>query len=166
MFAWQFAKACYSADHHGWTRFISMQNHLNLLKREEEREMLPLCEDMRVGVIPWSPLARGRMTWDWDDKTEHSESDQFGTQLYDATVAADRKVVEAVASNTNYRGVPRAQVALAWVLQKEEVTAPIIGATKEQHLSDAVAALALELSTDEVTKLEAKYIPHSVVGYV
>jgi 1-deoxyxylulose-5-phosphate synthase len=166
MYAWQFAKALFTADKHGWTRFVSMQNHLNLLNREEEREMLPLCQDQGVGVIPWSPLARGRLTRDWDEKTERSQTDEFSGHLYGATAEADRKVVEAVAAIANTRGVPRAQVALAWLLHKQEVTAPIIGVTKAHHLSDALAALALELSTEEVAELEASYIPHAVVGYL
>jgi 1-deoxyxylulose-5-phosphate synthase len=166
MYAWQFAKALFTADKHGWTRFVSMQNHLNLLNREEEREMLPLCQDQGVGVIPWSPLARGRLTRDWDEQTERSQSDQFGEYLYSATAEADRKVVETVAAIASTRGLPRAQVALAWLLQKPEITAPIIGVTKAHHLSDALAALALELSAEEVAELEASYIPHTVVGYL
>ncbi|MCB1701515.1 MAG: aldo/keto reductase [Pseudomonadales bacterium] len=165
MYAWQFAKAQYTATLHGWTRFISMQNHLNLLNREEEREMLPLCRDQGVGVIPWSPLARGRLTRDWDAATERSASDAFGNLLYDATVEADRKVVEVVAEVAAARNLPRAQVALAWVLQHADVTAPIIGATREHHLSDAVAALDVRLSEAEIGQLEAPYIPHSVVGF-
>jgi aryl-alcohol dehydrogenase-like predicted oxidoreductase len=165
MYAWQFAKAQYTAERHGWTRFISMQNHLNLLNREEEREMLPLCRDQGVGVIPWSPLARGRLTRDWDAATERSANDFFGDYLYAATAEADRRVVEVVADIASERGLPRARVALAWVLQHRDVTAPIIGVTRDHHLSDALASLELTLSGEEITHLEAPYIPHAVVGY-
>jgi aryl-alcohol dehydrogenase-like predicted oxidoreductase len=163
MYAWQFAKALYTADAHGWTRFVSMQNHYNLLNREEEREMLPLCADQGVGVIPWSPLARGRLTRDWDDKTERSESDAFGSRLYQPD--ADRVVVDRVAEVAAARGVPRAQVALAWMLSKPVVTSPIIGATKISHLDDAVAAVDLELSAEEIARLEEPYVPHEVAGF-
>jgi aryl-alcohol dehydrogenase-like predicted oxidoreductase len=165
MYAWQFAKAQYTARLHGWTRFISMQNHLNLLNREEEREMLPLCRDQGVGVIPWSPLARGRLTRDWDAATERSANDFFGDYLYSATVEADRKVVEVVATIARERDLPRAQVALAWVLQHADVTAPIIGITRAHHLDDALAALHLTLTDDEVQRLEAPYVPHPIVGF-
>lgn len=165
MYAWQFAKALYTSDRHGWTRFVSMQNHVNLLNREEEREMLPLCAAEGIGVIPWSPLARGRLTRDWDTSSARSETDDFGRTLYGATEEADKRVVEAVALVAEARGVPRAQVALAWVAQKSEVTAPIIGASKPHHLDDAVAALELRLSESEIAELEAPYVPHSVVGF-
>ncbi len=165
MYAWQFAKAQAVADAHGWTRFVSMQNYVNLLYREEEREMLPLCRDQGIGVIPWSPMARGRLTRDWDAASARAETDDFGASLYKNTADADRRVVEAVARVAAARGVPRAQVALAWVLQKSEITAPIIGATKVEHLDDAVAALELKLSADEVAALEAPYVPHAVVGF-
>ena len=165
MYAWQFAKAQHTASNHCWTRFVSMQNHLNLINREEEREMLPLCPDQGVGVIPWSPLARGKLTREWDAKTNRSENDGFGDYLYQATAEADQKVVAMVADIAAARGLPRAQVALAWLLQKAGVTAPIIGVTKPHHLSDALAALELTLSADEVTQLEAPYIPHPVVGF-
>ncbi|QIB52298.1 MULTISPECIES: aldo/keto reductase [Pseudomonas] len=165
MYAWQFAKALYTAERHGWTRFVSMQNHVNLLNREEEREMLPLCAAEGIGVIPWSPLARGRLTRDWDATSERSDTDAFGRTLYGAAEDADRQVVEAVARVAEARGVPRAQVALAWVAQKAEVTAPIIGASKPHHLEDAVAALELELTEEEITQLEAPYVPHAVVGF-
>ena len=165
MYAWQFAKAQSVAERHGCTRFIAMQNHLNLLNREEEREMLPLCRDQGVGVIPWSPLARGRLTRDWDTRTERSGSDVFGDYLYAATVEADRKVVEVVADIARERALPRACIALAWVLQHRDVTAPIIGVTKDGHLTDALAALEVVLSDDEVARLEAPYIPHAVVGF-
>ena len=165
MYAWQFAKALHVAERHGWTRFVTMQDHLNLLYREEEREMLPLCAAEGIGVIPWSPLARGRLTRDWDDATERSETDEYGKGLYAATVEADRKVVDAVAAIAAERGVPRAQVALAWVARKPVVTAPIVGASKPGHLEDAVAALALDLSADEIAALEAPYVPHAVAGF-
>ncbi|MET0931180.1 MAG: aldo/keto reductase [Aeromicrobium sp.] len=165
MYAWQFAKALFLADQHGWTRFVSMQDHYNLLNREEEREMLPLCVDQGVGVIPWSPLARGRLTRDWDDRTARSENDQFAEMLYAATVDADRLVVERVARVAADRGLPRSQVALAWVATRPGITAPIVGATKDHHLVDAVAALEVELTSDEVSYLEEPYVPHPVVGF-
>ncbi|MGK9169055.1 aldo/keto reductase [Inquilinus limosus] len=165
MHAWQFAKALYLADRHGWTRFVSMQNYVNLLYREEEREMLPLCRAEGIGVIPWSPLARGRLTRDWDETSARSETDEFGKTLYAATAEADRKVVEAVAAVARARGVPRAQVALAWVLQQPGITAPIVGATKVEHLDDAVAALSLQLTAEEIAALEAPYVPHRVTGF-
>jgi len=165
MYAWQFSKALYLARQNGWTEFVSMQNHLNLLHREEEREMLPLCEDQKVAVIPWSPLARGRLTRDWDEATERTKTDAFGSGLYKNIGDADRAVVEAVAAVAKARGVPRAQVALAWVAQKQGVTAPIIGASKPHHLTDAVAALSLKLTQQEIASLEAPYVPHAVVGF-
>ncbi|MGG3453602.1 aldo/keto reductase [Paenibacillus rhizolycopersici] len=164
MYAWQFLKALHTAERHGWTRFVSMQNYLNLLYREEEREMLPLCEAENIGIIPWSPLARGRLTRDWDEQSERSQSDLFGQRLYAATEGADHKVVERVAEVAAQRGVPRAQVALAWVLQKSPVTAPIVGATKPHHLEDAVAAVSLRLTPDEIARLEEPYVPHPVLG--
>jgi aryl-alcohol dehydrogenase-like predicted oxidoreductase len=142
-----------------------MQNHVNLLHREEEREMLPLCADQGIGVIPWSPLARGRLTRDWEETSERQNNDVFGNTLYDAAQDADRKIVEAVRDVAKARGVPRAQVALAWVLQKSAITAPIVGASKPQHLEDAVAALSLTLTEEEIKTLEAPYVPHPVVGY-
>jgi aryl-alcohol dehydrogenase (NADP+) len=165
MFAWQFAKALFTADLHGWTRFVSMQDHYNLIQREEEREMLPLCADQGIGVLPWSPLARGRLTRDRDEVTERSRNDRFGEHLYRATAEADRHVVERVAAIAESRGVPRAQVALAWVTGKPGVTAPIVGATKPHHLTDAVAALELELDPAEVAALEEAYVPHPVAGF-
>jgi aryl-alcohol dehydrogenase-like predicted oxidoreductase len=163
MFAWQFSKAQYTAQMNGWTRFVSMQNHYNLIQREEEREMMPLCVDQGVGVIPWSPLARGRLTRDWEATTGRSDTDEFGKTLYDAP--GDREIALKVAEIAENRGVPRAQVALAWVLSKSFVTAPIIGATKIHHIDDAVAAVDLTLSSEEITALEAPYTPHSVVGF-
>ena len=165
MYAWQFATMLHVSEANGWTRFATMQNYLNLLYREEEREMLPLCEAEGIGVIPWSPLARGRLTRDWNDQTERSKTDEFGKTLYAHTVEADRKVVEAVATVATERGVPRAQIALAWVLAKSEVSAPIIGASKHAHLDDAIAALAVGLTETEVARLEAPYVPHAVVGF-
>jgi len=162
MYAWQFTKALYLADRHGWTRFATMQNHYNLMVREEEREMLPLCTAEGIGVIPWSPLARGRLTRDWDESSSRSETDQVTKRLYTKTAQADRSVVERVAEIARKRGVPRAQVALAWLLQKPPVTAPIVGASKPHHLEDAVAALSLELTGDEITALEEPYVPHPI----
>ena len=164
MFAWQFSKALYTADAHGWTRFVSMQDHYNLLNREEEREMLPLCVDQGIGVIPWSPLARGRLAREWDDKTERSEQDEFGRVLYD-TASSDRVVVDRVGEIANERAIPRAQVALAWMLSKPAITAPIVGATKPNHLEDAVAAIDVELTDDEIARLEEPYVPHPVAGF-
>lgn len=164
MYAWQFSKALYIARLNGWTRFVSMQNHLNLLNREEEREMLPLCADQGIAVIPWSPLARGRLTRDWNATSERQESDQFGKTLY-PQIESDRQIVEAVGRIAAARGVPRAQVALAWLAQKPGVTAPIVGASKPHHLSDAVAALSLGLTADEIAALEAHYGPHAVAGF-
>ena len=165
MYAWQFSKALHVARAHGWTRFISMQNHYNLLYREEEREMMPLCADAGIGVLPWSPLARGRLTRDWDTQTPRIQSDVYGKSLYTEAVESDRRIVEAVAAVAAARGVPRAQVALGWVAQKAVVTAPIVGASKPQHLHDAVAALALDLSDSEIAQLEAPYVPRPVAGH-
>jgi 1-deoxyxylulose-5-phosphate synthase len=164
MWAWQFLKMLHVADTHGWTRFVSMQNHYNLLNREEEREMLPLCDDQNIAVIPWSPMARGRLTREWEAETNRTESDEFGKLLYD-TSASDRVIVDRVGEVAERHGVARAQVALAWMLRKPNITAPIIGATKPHHLTDAVAALDLELTDDDVTSLEEPYTPHPVVGF-
>ncbi len=164
MYAWQFAKALYLADLHGWTRFVTMQDHYNLLHREEEREMLPLCADQGVGVLPWSPLARGRLTRNWEESTNRSETDTFGRTLYDRD-AGDRTIAERVAEIAGERGVPRAQVALAWVARNPVVTAPIVGASKPHHVDDAVAALELQLSDEEVKRLEEPYRPHDVAGF-
>ena len=165
MFAWQFAKALYIADLHGWTRFVTMQNHLNLLYREEEREMLPLCLTEGVGVLPWSPLARGRLTRDWNEATNRTENDAVGKELYAATAATDTLVVERVAEIAAKRGVPRAQVALAWLAQKPGITAPIVGASKPHHLDDAILALSLDLSAEEIAALEEPYVPHPIAGF-
>ena len=164
MYAWQFLKALHTSERHGWTRFVSMQNYLNLLYREEEREMLPLCKEEGIGVIPWSPLARGRLTRDWEESSLRSETDQFATQLYTQTEEADRIVAQRVKEIAEERGIPRAQIALAWVLQKKPVTAPIIGATKMHHLDDAVAAVSIRLTETEVQRLEEPYVPHPVLG--
>jgi 1-deoxyxylulose-5-phosphate synthase len=164
MYAWQFAKALYLADLHGWTRFVTMQDHYNLLHREEEREMLPLCADQGIGVLPWSPLARGRLTRDWGESTNRSETDTFGSTLYDQD-SGDRTIAERVAEIAAERGVPRAQVALAWVARNPVVTAPIVGANKPHHVDDAVAALELQLSDEEVKRLEEPYRPHEVAGF-
>ncbi|MFI2376873.1 aldo/keto reductase [Streptomyces sp. NPDC018964] len=162
MYAWQFSKAQYTAERHGWTRFVSMQNHYNLLYREEEREMLPLCADQGVGVLPWSPLARGRLTRDWDAATGRSATDAFGATLYQE---GDRAIVEAVTRVAERRGVPRARVALAWLLHQDTVTAPIVGASKARHLEDAVAAVDLELTGEELEELQRPYAPHPVAGH-
>ncbi|WP_420782914.1 aldo/keto reductase [Streptomyces sp. LPB2020-019-1HS] len=162
MYAWQFSKAQYTAELGGWTRFVSMQNHYNLLYREEEREMLPLCEDQGVGVLPWSPLARGRLTRDWGTETGRSTTDEFGSRLYQDS---DRVIVKAVSRIAQERGVPRAQVALAWLLHQDTVTAPIVGASKPGHLEDAVAALELRLTDEEIEQLEEPYVPHAVSGH-
>ena len=164
MAAWQFATMLHTSARNGWTRFVSMQNHLNLLYREEEREMLPLCRAEGVGVIPWSPLARGRLTRPWDERSARSETDEVSQKLYAATEAADRAVADAVGRIADARGLPRAQVALAWVLHKPGVSGPIIGATKPQHLSDAIAALSVRLSDEEIAALEADYVPHAPAG--
>lgn len=163
MWAWQFSKAQYVAEQHGWTKFISMQNHYNLLNREEEREMMPLCVDQGVGVIPWSPLARGRLTRDWDNATSRSETDEFGKGLYKPE---DQVIVERVAEVAKELNVPRAQVALAWVLSKSFVTSPIVGATKDAHIDDAVAACDLRLSAEHIARLEEPYTPHESVGFL
>jgi aryl-alcohol dehydrogenase-like predicted oxidoreductase len=165
MYAWQFSKALHLARQHGWNAFVSMQNHYNLLYREEEREMMPLCAAERIAVLPWSPLARGRLTRVWDTETTRSRTDEYGNKLYVSTVEGDRQVVEQVAAIAAARGVPKAQVALAWVAQKPFVTAPIVGASKPQHLDDAVAALTLKLEATEIARLEAPYMPHAIVGH-
>ncbi|GAA4043712.1 aldo/keto reductase [Parerythrobacter jejuensis] len=165
MYAWQFQKLLHLADQAGLKKFISMQNYVNLLYREEEREMLPLCADAGVAVMPWSPLARGKLARPADaESTTRSETDRLQSVLYDRTAEADRKVIDAVEQIAAARGVPMAQIALAWVLHKPEVTSPIIGATKQKHIEDAVAALEVELTAEEISALEAPYIPHQVTG--
>jgi len=166
MHAWQFTKALYLADRHGWTRFVSMQPHYNLLYREEEREMVPLCRAEGIGVIPWSPLARGRLARAWQtETTRRFETDQFGRSLYAKTEDADRRVIDRLGELAHRRAVPRAQLALAWLLGRPGVTAPIVGATRPHHLQDAVTALSLPLAADEVAALESPYEPHPVLGF-
>ena len=166
MFAWQFAKALYLADMNGWTRFVSMQPYYNLLYREEEREMLPLCLEEGVGVIPWSPLARGHLARPWPKQsdTERARTDEYGKTLYEKTEDEDKKVVDAVSEISKERGVSQAQLALAWLLSKPAVTAPIVGTTKMKHLEDAIAAVSIKLSDNEIKRLEEKYVPHTVTG--
>ncbi|MBT2761367.1 aldo/keto reductase [Paenibacillus sp. ISL-20] len=164
MYAWQFLKAQHVAEMNGWTRFVSMQNHYNLIYREEEREMMPLCKSEKIGVIPYSPLASGRLTRDWSESTHRSETDMVQKSKYDATADADRVIVERVAQIAAERGIPRVQVALAWLLQKQPVTAPIVGATKISHLEDAAAALSVNLTLKEIASLEEPYVPHRIVG--
>jgi 1-deoxyxylulose-5-phosphate synthase len=162
MYAWEFSKMLHTADRHGWDRFVSMQDHYNLLYREEEREMLPLCADQGIGVVPWSPLARGRLTREWDESTERSRTDEFGRRLYSEE---DRAIVQAVASVAEKRGVSRAQVALAWLLSKPVVSAPIVGVTSAGQLADALGALSVELTAEEVELLEEPYEPHAIAGH-
>ncbi|MES5261674.1 aldo/keto reductase [Priestia megaterium] len=165
MYAWQFQKALHVAEKNKLTKFVSMQNHLNLLYREEEREMLPLCKEEKIGVTPYSPLASGRLTRDWAEATYRSKTDEIQKSKYDGTIEADRLVVERVASIAEKHSIPRVHVALAWLLQKEQVTAPIIGATKISHLENTVDALSVKLTPEEVAFLEEPYIPHQVVGH-
>lgn len=162
MYAWQFSKMQYTAELNGWSKFISMQDHYNLLHREEEREMLPLCVDQGVGVIPWSPLARGRLTRPWDTVSARSETDEFGQSLYHDS---DKAIVEQVEAVAHRHGVPAAQVALAWVLAKPGITSPIVGVTKPHHLSDAVAALDVKLTEDDMAALEEPYTPRAIAGF-
>jgi aryl-alcohol dehydrogenase-like predicted oxidoreductase len=165
MWTWQFAQLQHAADLNGWTRFVSMQDQYNLIMREEEREMLPYCLDQGVGTLPWSPLARGRLTRDWDETTSRTESDNFGGTLYRQAEESDRRVAAAVAAVAGERGVSRAQVALAWLLHQTAVTAPIVGVTKPHHLDDAVAAVHVKLSDEELARLEADYVPHQPEGF-
>lgn len=166
MWAWQFQKALYVSEKHGWTRFVSMQNHLNLIYREEEREMVPLCREEKIGLIPYSPLASGRLTREWSsESTLRSETDQIAKGKYDSTSDTDQLIVERVAELAGKHGVPRIQIALAWLLQKVPITAPIIGATKISHLEEAIGALSVKLTQDEVSYLEELYVPHRVVGH-
>jgi len=164
IYAWQFSKALYLQKANGWARFVSMQDHYNLINREEEREMYPLCADQGVGALPWSPLARGRLTREWGTETTRSETDEFGKTLY-STEGSDRAVADAVAEIATERGIPRAQVALAWVSANPVVSAPIVGASKPHHLTDAVASLDVQLTADEMARLEAPYEPHAVAGF-
>ena len=164
MYTWQFAKAQFIAEKHDWTKFVSMQNHLNLLYREEEREMIPFCEDQKIAITPYSPLASGRLTRDWTGDTKRSLTDQTSKMKYDQTMDQDRVIVERVAQVAEELDVKRAQVALAWLMQKEVVTVPIIGATKESHLLDALPAIDVTLTPEQVAFLEEPYLPHQVVG--
>ncbi len=166
MWSWQFQKALHVAEKHGWTRFVSMQNHLNLIYREEEREMLPLCREEKIGVIPYSPLASGRLTRDRDAATTlRSETDQIQKMKYDASAETDQTVIARVAEIAEKRGALRTHIALAWLLQKEPITSPIVGATKLSHLDDAIGALAIKLTREEVAYLEEPYVPHRIVGH-
>ena len=166
MYSWQFAKALYAADLHGWTRFVSMQGHYNLIYREEEREMIPLCRAEGIGLVPWSPLARGRLARPWQsESTKRTETDAFGNRMYSKTEDADRKVVERLTELSKKRGVPQATLALAWMLAKPGVDSPIVGATKPHHLDDAVAALSVKLTPEEIAPLEEPYVPHPVLGF-
>ncbi|HEY9476820.1 MAG TPA: aldo/keto reductase [Microbacteriaceae bacterium] len=165
MFAWQFAQMQHAAAMNGWTQFVSMQDQYNLISREEEREMHPFCLDQGVGVLPWSPLARGKLTRPSGTATKRSVSDEFGKTLYRQTEESDGQVAEAVAQVAAERHVSRAQVALAWVAQQPAVTAPIVGATRPQHLEDAVAAVQLQLSDEELDRLQRHYVPHAIEGF-
>lgn len=164
MYTWQFQKAIYVAEKHGWTKFISMQNHLNLLYREEEREMVPFCNDQKIALTPYSPLASGRLTRDWSAQTNRFLSDAIAKEKYDETAEFDKQIVVRVAEIAKKKGISRTQVALAWLLQKENVVAPIVGASKMTHLEEAIAALSVHLTTEEIYYLEEPYIPHKVVG--
>ena len=165
MNAWQFARALAIAEKHGWTRFVSMQNLVNLLYREEEREMLPLCATEGIGVIPWSPQARGKLSRDWEYTSIRTETDEAFGRLFAKTEEADRKVADRVAEVANARGVPRAQIALAWLLSKPVISAPIVGATKLHQLDDAIASVNVKLAVEEIAALEEPYVPHAVVGF-
>jgi 1-deoxyxylulose-5-phosphate synthase len=165
MYAWQFSKALYTSRLRGWIEFVSMQNHVNLLNREEEREMLPLCADQGIAVMPWSPLARGRLTRAWNETSSRQETDEFGKKLYTQFPDSDRLIVDQVSAIASARGVPRAQVAMAWLVQKKGVTSPIVGASKPDHLKDAVAALSLKLTAEEIAALEKPYVPHNISGF-
>jgi len=166
MYAWQFAKAQHVAETHGWTRFVSMQNHYNLLYREEEREMVPLCRDQGVGLIPWSPLARGKLArGPQTGATKRSETDRFSAALYSKMAEADGHVLAKLDETAKARKLPHAELALAWLLAKDSVVAPIVGATKLEHLEAAVAALSVQLSPEELAALEARYVPHPRAGF-
>jgi aryl-alcohol dehydrogenase-like predicted oxidoreductase len=164
MYAWQFQKALYTAEKHGWTRFVSMQDHLNLIYREEEREMLPLCRDEGIAITPYSPLAAGRLTRDWSETSTRLETDPIAKKKYDSTKDADKLVVDRLAEVAKNHSVLRAQIALAWLLQKTPVISPIIGATKPSHIEDAIPALSIKLAPEEVLFLEEPYVPHRMVG--
>lgn len=164
IFAWQFLKAQNVAERNGWTKFVTMQNHYNLLYREEEREMLSLCKEDKIGVMPWSPLAAGRLARPWGEMDERAKVDVIGKAIYSVTADADRQVVERLTEIAEKRGVPMSQIALAWLLQKEQVTAPIVGTTEISHIEDAVAAVSLKLTPEEMVMLEEPYVPHPVLG--
>jgi aryl-alcohol dehydrogenase-like predicted oxidoreductase len=164
MYAWQFQKALYTAEKHGWTKFVSMQNHYNLIYREDERELIPLCKDQKIGLTPYSPLAAGRLARDWSETTYRLQTDEVVKSKYDSTKDADKAIVDRVAELANKHGVSRAQISLAWLLHKDPVNAPIVGATKITHLEDAVGAIAVKLTPDEITYLEEPYVPHPIVG--
>ena len=165
MYAWQLSKAQYTAELHGWTKFVAMQDYYNLLNREEEREMFPLCEDQGVGVLPWSPLARGRLTRDWDVQTKRTENDAYGRQLFDSVSESDREIVSRVAQLAEKRAVPRAQIAIAWLLHQPVIVAPVVGVTKMAHLTDAVEATEVELSDEEFAYLAEPYTPRGIAGF-
>jgi len=164
MYAWQLTKAQCVAEQHRWTKFVAMQNLYNLMYREEEREMLPLCGEEKIAVVPWSPLAAGRLAREWGASTARSKVDKISENLFDATPELDRKVVERLADVAEKRGVTMAQIALAWLLQKDVVTAPIVGTTKTSHIDDAVAALSIRLTPEEIASLQEPYVPHPVIG--
>jgi aryl-alcohol dehydrogenase-like predicted oxidoreductase len=166
MYAFQFQKALHVADTNGWTRFVSMQNHYNLIYREEEREMMPLCVEEKIAVTPYSPLASGRLARDWSETTTRLESDPIARQKYEATAESDKLVVERVAEMAEKHGVPRAHIAIAWLLHKNPVVAPVIGATKIPHLESAVEALSVQLTPEDVAYLEEPYVPHPIVGLI
>ena len=168
MYAYQFSKSLYLADLKGWARFVSMQNYYNLIYREEEREMLKLCAEEGIGVMPWSPLARGRLARPWENEpsTQRAKNDEYANRLYDATKEADKKVIDTVTKISKERGVPQAQISLAWLLSKAVVTSPIVGATKLNHIDDAIAAVSLKLTDEEINLLEENYIPHNVTGLI
>ncbi|WP_147195761.1 aldo/keto reductase [Pantoea sp. CCBC3-3-1] len=165
MYAWQFARALYTADRYNWTRFVSMQDQYNLIQREEEREMYPLCQAENIAVLPWSPLARGRLTRPWGETTARSVSDEYGSTLYQNSEANDAAIAQCVAAIAEDKGVSRAQIALAWLLAKPVVTAPIIGASRQEQLADLVKAVDVELTKEEIIELESVYQPHPVVGF-
>lgn len=166
MYAFQFQKALHVAEKHGWTRFVSMQNHYNLIYREEEREMMPLCVEEKIAVTPYSPLASGRLARDWSETTQRLETDPIARQKYDATAAADKMVVERVAEIAANHGVPMAHIALAWLRHKNPVVAPVIGATKRSHLESAVSSLSVRLTPEDIAYLEEPYVPHPLVGLI
>ena len=166
MYAWQFQKALYTAEKYGFTKFISMQNHMNLLYREEEREMIPLCKDAKIATTPYSPLAGGRLARDWEEKTKRFQQDQVAIRKYDSTIETDKPIALRVAELAKKHAVPMAHISLAWLLQKNTVAAPVIGATKASHIDDAVASLKVKLTDEEVAYLEEPYVPHAIVGAI